>query len=156
MNGQNDKYYYGGKPLEYWRGLTDKYFEAETDDSEEAALRGFLSSPQSAGREFDEARAVMGYVVVGKRVHKRKFWQTRVVRYMSVAASVAVIFVCGWLYSKNSNQCVAYIGGKKYTDTETVLAEMHRSMRTVGDVSDEENVEAALTDIFTTINESKE
>lgn len=155
MNRYDNKYR-DEKPSEYWRGLIDKYFEAETDDSEEAALRRFLSSDKASSSEFDEIKAVMGFTAVGKRLHGKKLGRTTVVKYISVAASAAAIFIGAWLLYDSENQCVAYIGGKKYTDKEVVIAEMHKSMQTVGDISDQETVGDALNDIFRTINESKE
>ena len=47
--------------------LLRRYFEAETSDAEERWLRAFLASEEAVGPEFDEARAVMSFLVVGRR-----------------------------------------------------------------------------------------
>ena len=49
-----------------WLQLAEKYFEAETSDEEERQLKLFLCSAKAQDPAFDELKAVMGYLAVGK------------------------------------------------------------------------------------------
>jgi hypothetical protein len=78
---------------EKWHELLERYFDAQTTDEEELSLRRFLSSPEAVGNEFDEARAVMGFLCVGKEKRlerQRSLWRKSA--WMSVAAGVALLF----------------------------------------------------------------
>ena len=41
------------------RQLIQRYFDAETSEQEEAALKQFIASPEGADAQFNEVRAVM-------------------------------------------------------------------------------------------------
>ena len=49
---------------------------------------------------------------------------------------------------ENSDECVAYVYGKKYTDQQTVLAEMKRSMGEITEDNTQNEVEQQLNDLF--------
>ena len=49
---------------------------------------------------------------------------------------------------ENSDECVAYVYGKKYTDQHTVLAEMKRSMGEITEDNTQNEVEQQLNDLF--------
>ncbi len=147
------------RTVDDWRTMVARYFDAETSDAEETELRRFAVSPMASGHEFDELRAVMGLVVVGRRLtqqRKAARRRRRVLGYAAAAVVFIVVGMAGWMSYSRSNYCVAYIGGVRYTDKEVVLAEMHRSMSTVGGDAAQESVEAALSDMFDTIDDSKE
>lgn len=59
------------RTFQQWKELAARYFEAETTDAEEEALARFLVTPAAQGKEFDELRAVMGYVATGRAVHRK-------------------------------------------------------------------------------------
>lgn len=147
-----------GKSLKEWRRIINRYFEAETTDEEEAALKRFLVSPLAAGKEFDEARAVVGFSVVGRRCrHVRRATLRRRVAGYCAAASVALVIVASSLAFYNSrNRCVAYIGGVKCTDEDVVMAEMRRSMDEISSTAADADIGATLGDIFVTMDEFKE
>jgi RNA polymerase sigma factor (sigma-70 family) len=49
---------------------------------------------------------------------------------------------------ENSDECVAYVYGKKYTDQHTVLAEMKRSMGEITEDNTQDEIEQQLNDLF--------
>ena len=49
---------------------------------------------------------------------------------------------------ENSDECVAYVYGKKYTDQQTVLAEMKRSMGEITEDNTQDEIEQQLNDLF--------
>ena len=49
---------------------------------------------------------------------------------------------------ESSDECVAYVYGKKYTDQQTVLAEMKRSMGEITEDNTQNEVEQQLNDLF--------
>ena len=55
------------KDKAYWKALTERYFDAETTRKEEEALKAFAAS--TTDPDFDELRAVMGYLAVGRKQH---------------------------------------------------------------------------------------
>lgn len=141
---------------DYWRRLADAYFEAETSEEEEAALRRFLATEASAGREFDALRAVMGYAAVGRRIDRRARRRRTVgfrIRIAAVAAALAAVVVRAlpWLLRTDGN--VAYIGGVKYTDDAVVAAQISGLMEDMGETAAEMSVAAQLGDMFNTIEE---
>ena len=56
------------RTLQQWKDLAARYFEAETSPAEEQELAYFLTTPASQDREFDEIRAVMGYLATGRMI----------------------------------------------------------------------------------------
>ena len=131
-----------------WKELAERYFEAQTTDVEEEALARFLATPASQGKEFDELRAVMGFVATGRAVHNRQ--RTRGVRFRYYAAAATVTGVLAltavWQMAERTNVCVAYINGERYTDKEIVFSEAMKSI----------DVQEQLSDIFQTIGTSVE
>lgn len=55
-----------------WLQLAEKYFEAETSDEEERQLKLFLCSAEAQDPAFDELKAVMGYLAVGKSRYRQQ------------------------------------------------------------------------------------
>lgn len=53
----------------YWLGLVERFFAAQTSEAEEKELREFLLSSRGADARYDEVRAVMGFLAVGRDVH---------------------------------------------------------------------------------------
>ena len=53
----------------HWDELIARYFAGLTTDEEERRLRRFLASPDSADARYDETRAVMGFLAVGRQLH---------------------------------------------------------------------------------------
>lgn len=146
------------RTYQQWKELAERYFEAQTTDVEEEALARFLATPASQGKEFDELRAVMGFVATGRAIHNRQ--RTRGVRFRYYAAAVAVTGVLAltavWQMAARTNVCVAYINGERYTDKEIVFSEAMKSINKVRHDLPQETVQEQLSDIFQTIGTSVE
>lgn len=147
---------------EYWEALIDRYFEAETTEAEETELYRFLSSTESIDARYDEVRAVMGYLTVGRSLNKKRLARRptrmiRTLRNVGVAASLVLIigfasFSWSALMSEGESY-VAYIDGNKITDRAIVSQLMQESFAVVGIGEPKEDAEAQLMEMFTVINE---
>lgn len=146
------------RTYQQWKELAERYFEAQTTDVEEEALARFLATPASQGKEFDELRAVMGFVAIGRAVYNRQ--RTRRVRLRYYAAAAAITGVLAltavWQMAERTNVCVAYINGERYTDKEIVFSEAMKSIDKVRHDLPQETVQEQLSDIFQTIGTSVE
>lgn len=153
-----DNMKFEGKTVDEWRKITGRYFEAQTTDGEESALKRFLVSPEAAGREFDEARAVLGFTSVGRRIvqARRAALRHRIAGYSAAASVALAIAFSGWAVYSSRNQCVAYINGVRCTDEDVVMAEMQRSMHEMGATASSADIGATLGDMFETMDEFKE
>lgn len=146
------------RTYQQWKELAECYFEAQTTDVEEEALARFLATPASQGKEFDELRAVMGFIATGRAIHNRQ--RTRGVRLRYYAAAAAITGVLAltavWQVAQRTNVCVAYINGERYTDKEIVFSEAMKSIDKVRHDLPQETVQEQLSDIFQTIGTSVE
>lgn len=146
------------RTYQQWKELAERYFEAQTTDVEEEALARFLATPASQGKEFDELRAVMGFVATGRAIHNRQHTRGVRFRYYAVAAAVTGVLVLTavWQMAARTNVCVAYINGERYTDKEIVFSEAMKSIDKVRHDLPQETVQEQLSDIFQTIGTSVE
>ena len=146
------------RTYQQWKELAERYFEAQTTDVEEEALARFLATPASQGKEFNELRAVMGFVATGRAIHKKQ--RTRRVRLRYYAAAAAITGVLAltavWQVTERTNVCVAYINGERYIDKEIVFSEAMKSIDKVRHDLPQETVQEQLSDIFQTIGTSVE
>lgn len=146
------------RTYQQWKELAERYFEAQTTDVEEEELARFLATPASQGKEFDELRAVMGFVATGRVIYNRQ--RTRRVRLRYYAAAAAITGVLAltavWQVAQRTNVCVAYINGERYTDKEIVFSEAMKSIDKVRHDLPQETVQEQLSDIFQTIGTSVE
>ncbi len=147
---------------QYWEMLIQRYFEAETTEAEEKKLRSFLSTSPGLDSRYDEVRAVMGYLAVGRSLNKKKMARRpsrmiRTMRHVGVAASLALMigfvsFYWSDLISDRESY-VAYVDGNKITDRAIVSQLMQESFAGVGIGEAESDAEAQLLEMFTIINE---
>jgi hypothetical protein len=147
---------------QYWEMLIQRYFEAETTEAEENELRSFLSTSPDLDSRYDEVRAVMGYLAVGRSLNKKKMARRpsrmiRTMRHVGVAASLALMigfvsFYWSDLISERESY-VAYVDGNKITDRAIVSQLMQESFAGVGIEEAESDAEAQLLEMFTIINE---
>lgn len=147
---------------QYWEMLIQRYFEAETTEAEEKELRSFLSTSPGLDSRYDEVRAVMGYLAVGRSLNKKKMARRpsrmiRTMRHVGVAASLALMigfvsFYWSDLISERESY-VAYVDGNKITDRAIVSQLMQESFAGVGIGEAESDAEAQLLEMFTIINE---
>lgn len=107
--------------------LLRRYFEAETSDAEERQLRAFLVSDEAKGAEFDEARAVMSFLAVGRRRPKRVLMRKAAAWAASFLAAASLGI--GWMVFQERNECVAYVYGEKVTNAEIVMGHMRESLQ---------------------------
>lgn len=146
------------RTYQQWKELAERYFEAHTTDVEEEALARFLATPASQGKEFDELRAVMGFVATGRAIHNRQRMRRVRLRYYAAAAAVTGVMalIAVWQVAERTNVCVAYINGERYTDKEIVFSEAMKSIDKVRHDLPQETVQEQLSDIFQTIGTSVE
>lgn len=141
-----------------WLQLIERYFDADTTDNEEQCLKQFLASPHSNLPQYDEIKAVMGYLSTGKRYNiqakKPRTININKVLKWSVAAAVAIgIFGTATIQLNNDNDiCIAYINGKKYTDEAIVLAQMQSTMQQINKGIEEHSLEHQLGNMFRTMS----
>jgi hypothetical protein len=141
-----------------WQALADKYFEGLTTDEEESLLRRFVTSEEGSGEAFDELRAVMGFLAVGRHEHKAATTLRRPARRYWAAAAVALVLLASgatWMGIRQTSQnvCVAYIDGQKCTDDDVVMQQMHASMANVQHQPSDVTVDDQLSDMFHTLDE---
>lgn len=147
-------------PLSYWDEVARRYYEAETSESEEFALKRFLVSAEADDPRWDELRAVMGFLVCarraescGKQVRKpvvpyRRYWME------AAAVVVMAMGVTFWLSRPvlPEDVCVAYVGGNKILDESRVMFEMQRSLQRVSPPESAPTIESQLGDMFETLD----
>ena len=156
MSNDNKKYRSIGNTEKRWLQLIERYFDASITDAEEQQLKQFLASPYSNSPQYDEIKAVMGFLSIGKRYNsppkKQQTTRTNSVLKWSVAAAVAIgIFGTATIQLNNNDICVAYIDGKKYTEEAIVLAQMQNTMQRMSYGIEEHSLEHQLGDMFRTM-----
>lgn len=149
-----------GHSLEEWHQLVEKYFDAETTEDEEKILSRFLTSRYCPDKEFDEVKAVMGFLVTGKDIHKKRSTfklYRKPYRWIAAAMIVLIAGSAAWkIIDNRKNVCVAYIAGNKCTDSREVMNQMRLSINNVNSVEADNSVDDQLKDIFGTINDSEQ
>lgn len=139
---------------EEWRQLAEKYFEAETTDEEERQLKQFVCTPEAQDPVFDELKAVIGYLAVGKSRYQKANGKHASFQAWKWRSAAAVFFCCllsGSLYvlrQQGRNQCIAYINGERCTDSELVMSHMKLSMSQVSQDTEDFTVESQLGSLF--------
>jgi len=147
------------KDKAYWKALAERYFEADTTRKEEEALRAFAASTNDP--DFDELRAVMGYLAVGRKQHAASKACTkqpatrRIALYTRVAAAIFLLIALPWGYHQwqyqQENICVAYVNGERLTDDDEVMRLMKETLLAINDEEPEMIMEKQLSDLFHTI-----
>lgn len=150
--------------------LVARYFEAETTDEEESRLRRLLCSPEGQDPRFDEVRAVLGFLAVGRQIHRQQPSPTKqparrrplLRRPLAAAAAIVTICLAGtavWTAQRtvdadrNAEVYIAYIGNRKITDKDIVMREMHNSLAAVTATESVPTVEEQLEDMFDMLNQ---
>lgn len=142
------------KDKQYWLQLCERYFEAETSDEEEHALKQFAA--RTADPDFRELQAVMGFTSMGRaqnlKTSKPQDLKTsRPQHLISIAASVIVVLGLSLFFSLSTRQqdtgCEAWVNGEKITDPTAVMALMQNTMRDM-DIEGNNPVEDQLRDMF--------
>lgn len=105
------------------------------------------------GMEMREIALVLGSTEVAVRKtlsRARKVVRNRLIAIFAAACIVVGISMTVIHFAKfeTSDECVAYIYGKKYTDKQTVMAEMKHSLGELTDDDTQDEIEQQLNDLF--------
>ena len=139
----------------YWKALEERYFEGLTTKEEERLLRQFLTTEMAQTEDFEELRAVMGYLAVGKEVNKKKavpLWRSPEVVRWSGAACLVILGGVGLLHLMPRTTYVAYIDGRRTTNKMEVIAQMHSVMSDVNADTPTSEMEASMSNLLNTLN----
>lgn len=137
-----------------WLELIDRYFGAETSEMEENELKRFLVSAQGQDACYDEVRATLSFLQVGKSLHRkpmrepRRFGLPTWAKGAAVAACALIAFVAAWQLDTAENRCVAYVYGKKVTDEQQVMDEVKQTLTMILNNEDRPDVENQLDQMF--------
>lgn len=124
--------------------LIERYFNGETSLIEERQLINELMDTRHNSPMANEARAVLGYSIATSRItNSRRSHKT----YPRIAAAVAIIAITTvslltafqYNHIRNTDASIAYINGKKITDTDIIMQMMFDSLSSVADATDETN-----------------
>lgn len=144
-----------------WLVIAEKYFDATATEEEERSLALFLTTEESNSPEFDEIKAVMGFLAVARKSEKKNIQQSYnrkssfAIRWSAVAATIAIIAGIGITHNaldtektESEDRYIANINGKIYTDKEFVLKHMHRTMASIGATTKKNSIEEQLGAMF--------
>ena len=95
--------------LKIWEQLAERYFQAETSEAEEQQLRRFLCSSQAQDPRFDEIRATMSLMHVGRS--KKKPAMRLPLKVVAVAACLCITMFLGWRQYQQHNISSVRIAG---------------------------------------------
>ena len=122
-------------------------------DSLPSTQRTILRMRHLQGMEMREIALVLGSTEVAVRKtlsRARKVVRNRLIAIFAAACIVVGISMTVIHFAKleTSDECVAYIYGKKYTDKQTVMAEMKQSVGNLADDDTQDEIEQQLNDLF--------
>lgn len=140
-----------GRPSDEWLQLAERYFDGLTTEDEERRLRSFLATPEAEGGEFDELRAVMGFLTVGRMRHREKRMRRLRANLLKVAAVIGgVVFGLGvWsAWHRTGDICEMYVYGRRYTEVSQVLEQLEASMEKINYTGAENTLEEQLGGMF--------
>lgn len=125
--------------------LIERYFNADTTVNEERVLLTELATTHLDSPVINEARAVMGFSLSHRSVHKpvakRRPW-LRAAASVAVLATIAVTGYRASLNSYTTAECFAYVDGERITDKSTVLSMMFEGLSNVADAAEESQEQA--------------
>lgn len=146
------------KDIKQWLAIAEKYFGATATTEEEKALAAFLATEESDIPEFNEIKAVMGYLATARTIEKRharkKASASRrfAARWVAAAATIAIVAFIGSAFNAgdptDKDVYIANINGRIYTDKEFVLAQMQQTMAMIGNTTRGNSVDEQLEAMF--------
>ena len=139
----------------YWKTLEERYFEGLTTKEEERLLRQFLTTEMAQTEDFEELRAVMGFLAMGKAERKQKqipLWRSPKAMRWSAAACFLLLAGIGVYHLMPRTTYVAYVDGRRTTDKMEVLAQMHGVMADINADTPTSTMEASMSDLLNTLN----
>ena len=122
-------------------------------DSLPSTQRTILRMRHLQGMEMREIALVLGSTEVAVRKtlsRARKVVRNRLIAIFAAACIVVGISMTAIHFTKleTNDECVAYVYGKKYTDQQTVMAEMKRSIGEIAEDDTQDEIEQQLNDLF--------
>lgn len=139
----------------YWLALAERYFDGLTTETEERLLQQFLTTEEAQTKEFEELRAVMGYLAMGKVTYKKKvvpLWRRPEVVRWSAAACFLILGGIGIYHLMPHTTYIAYIDGRRTTNKVEVLAQMHSVMADINADTPTSTMEANMSNLLNTLN----
>lgn len=150
------------KDIKQWLAIVEKYFDATATAEEEKTLAAFLATEESDIPEFNEIKAVMGYLATARAIEKeharkevsdsRRF----AVRWTAAAAAIAIVAFTGLMFNAGAptdkDVYIANINGRIYTDKEFVLAQMQQTMAMIGNTTRGNSIDEQLEAMFNLAN----
>lgn len=139
----------------YWEALEERYFEGLTTKEEERLLHQFLTTEMGQAADFEELRAVMGYLAMGKVGHQKRIiplWRHPKVIKWSAAACILILGGIGLYHLMPKTTYVAYIDGRRTTNKAEVLAQMHGVMANINADAPTSEMEASMSNLLNTLN----
>ena len=150
------------KDIKQWLAIAEKYFDATATAEEEKALAAFLATEESDIPEFNEVKAVMGYLATARAIEKeharKKTPASRrfAARWMTSAAAIAIVAFTGFMFNAGAptdkDVYIANINGRIYTDKEFVLAQMQQTMAMIGNTTRGNSIDEQLEAMFNLAN----
>jgi len=114
--------------LSYWEDLSERYFQAQTSEEEEAQLRKFLCTDAARDPRFDEVRATMSFLHVS-RPKSRPYVMRHSFGAIAVAACLCAAAFLGWhQYLQHNISCVRIAGEKAEVDASLVMQQQMTEM----------------------------
>lgn len=122
-------------------------------DSLPSTQRTILRMRHLQGMEMREIALILGSTEVAVRKtlsRARKVVRNRLIAIFAAACIVVGISMTVIHFAKleTSDECVAYIYGRKYIDQQTVMAEMKRTMGEMTEDNTQNEIEQQLNDLF--------
>ena len=122
-------------------------------DSLPSTQRTILRMRHLQGMEMREIALVLGSTEVSVRKtlsRARKVVRNRLIAIFAAACIVVGISMTAIHFTKleTNDECVAYVYGKRYTDQQTVMAEMKRTMGEMTEDNTQNEIEQQLNDLF--------
>lgn len=138
-----------------WHELVDRYFEAETTAQEEKELKRFLLTRTGRQPAFDEIRSVISYIAYHKPIRQemRSSFRPSAPVFRQWAAMGLILISCGiaglrYLVYRQQNYQIAYVYGKKLTQSDEVMKQMHLVMKDMCEDMEEVSVESELKKVL--------
>lgn len=106
----------------YYKELVYKYFEAETSSREERCLRRFLATTDDPF--FDDAKAVIGYLTLEKKLHSSELRADRRRRYLLWVGVTVLAAAMSAIPFLRMDLCIQRADGVTITDEAIVMGDV--------------------------------
>ncbi len=139
-------------------GLIERYFNGDTTVEEERMLLEELCHSTVDTPEANEARAVLGFSLIQPTTKRHG---NRRISYLRAAASITILLataLAGYhLFPdhRTEAECLAYINGKRITDSEAVMELMIEGLSNIADAAEESKAQTigSLEELVSAMNQ---